>query len=480
MIKSTDESMVVVFHNTRGLLNQMQNVQLLIDSAMAARERYSAIIMVGCRYDLPPELESVVHFFDFPLPSRQDLIELCVDKIVLPNYLSLTENPDFRFPNLETDSHPAESRAQYFRRKTIELNHNSLEGAAKAATGLNPLAAENAFALSITMSGKLDPTTIQDQKRQVIKQSETLEFFSTEETMDSVGGFGVLKDWINKRNRAYSDDALSFGVTPPKGILLVGLSGSGKSLVAKSVASSLGIPLIRFDVSKVFHHLVGSSETKMSNALRIIEAISPVTLWLDELEKSLAGSNAERSSDSGVASRVLGQFLQWRQETKAHAFVCATCNNIRAIPVEFYRPGRIDAIFYSGNPNILEREEILAIHLRKRNRDPETVDLKRLASVSEGYNGAEIELAVIEAIFTAYNLDKSNVTTQMLEEAFSGIVSQAIRNKEQMDELETWASGRAINVSHKIPEGERGRKISSFKPRKLTTVNTGGEKNETA
>jgi SpoVK/Ycf46/Vps4 family AAA+-type ATPase len=304
------------------------------------------------------------------------------------------------------------------------------------------------------MANKLDYDIITEQKRLLVKKSDVLEFIPLKETMSDVGGFDNYQQWLSKRAGAFTDDAKEFGVTPPRGILLVGVPGGGKSLCAKSTASSLKIPLIRFDLSKVFGSLVGQSESRMRGALKVAEAVAPCVLWLDEVEKALSGSSSG-DHDTGVSARVLGQFLEWRAETTAEVFVCCTSNNIHGIPPEFYRPGRIDAIFYAGNPDLKGRIEILEIHLRKRGRSAKeapNINYVEVAKATEGYTGAEIELAVIEAIFTAYNEGKRDLTTDLLLDAVKCIVPQSRRNKEDMVELEQWAKDRAIPVAKPAPE----------------------------
>lgn len=444
-IRDSTDSMVIIFHHVRGMFTQMKTVQLLIDTAEAARKKFSTIIFVGHYFDLPPELANVVQYVEVPLPDKKELIDLCVDRIILPNVdLRQVSLPD-NWENLSTKT---------LRKEIIDLNEKTLTDAARAASGLDPVGAENAFALSLTMANKLDYDIITEQKRLLVKKSDVLEFIPLKETMSDVGGFDNYQQWLSKRAGAFTDDAKEFGVTPPRGILLVGVPGGGKSLCAKSTASSLKIPLIRFDLSKVFGSLVGQSESRMRGALKVAEAVAPCVLWLDEVEKALSGSSSG-DHDTGVSARVLGQFLEWRAETTAEVFVCCTSNNIHGIPPEFYRPGRIDAIFYAGNPDLKGRIEILEIHLRKRGRSAKeapNINYVEVAKATEGYTGAEIELAVIEAIFTAYNEGKRDLTTNLLLDAVKCIVPQSRRNKEDMVELEQWAKDRAIPVAKPAPE----------------------------
>ena len=471
-IATAPESICMLMYNIRGFFSGavqsiVTNVQALLDASMEAKDKHSCIILVGAGFEVPPEIANFVQHVDFPLPNKKELMDICMDKIIVPNYDGLNIN----VPDQEERPKRNETMSAFFKRRLLELNKDKVEEAAKSASGLTPIAAENAYALSIIVSGELNTDIIQDQKRQAIRNSEVLEFFSPEDTMNDVGGFGEFKKWLDMRHRAFTDEARDFGVTPPKGILLVGISGGGKSLLSKSISSSLRIPLLRFDLSKVFHHLVGASENRMRTALKVIEAVAPAVVWADEIEKALAGSDASRSTDSGVSSRVLGQFLQWRQETKAPVFLCVTCNNIKAIPPEFYRPGRIDAIFYVGLPSFQARMEIASIHLRKRKRDPKTVDLKKIAFATEGFTGAEIELAIIEALFAAFSNNKADVTTELILEAVKAIVPHSVRNKEQMEELEEWASNRAKPVEVIQTDSSKNKRIISAVKRTTTLDN---------
>ena len=436
-IRDYEEPLVILFYHCRGMLNQMQAVQLLIDTAEACKTKFSTVIFIGNGFEIPVELASIVQVFDMALPTKAELIDIALENIVVPNLGVM---------NLSSPNNPDRYSIADLKEKILEMNQDMLNEVGRAAMGLDPIAAENAFALSGVMTKSLDPDIVREQKRQMVRRSDVLEFLPLEESMDNVGGYDNYIEWLNRRVGAYSDEAKSFGVTAPKGVLFVGPSGNGKSLCAKATAATLKLPLLRFDMSKVFASLVGQSESRMANALKVAEAIAPCCLWLDELEKGISGSRTG-DHDSGVTARVVGQFLQWRAETTAEVFVCCTSNNIHAIPPEFYRPGRIDAIFYTGMPDTKSRIEILAIHLRKRMRNPSTIALMDVAIATDEFTGAEIELVVVEGIFTAYGQGKIELTTEMLVEAARRIVPQSRRNKEEMQELENWSKDRAIPVS---------------------------------
>ena len=233
------------------------------------------------------------------------------------------------------------------------------------------------------------------EKQQIIRKSGLLEFYDNSERMENVGGLDVLKEWLRKRVRAFGDEARAFGLPEPKGILLVGVQGCGKSLVARSVANAWRLPLLRLDVGRLFASLVGSSEENLRQAIRVAESISPVVLWVDEIEKGFSGVGSSNVSDAGTAARVFGSFITWLQEKQKPVFVIATANDVSQLPPELVRKGRFDEIFFVDLPSAQERVDIWRIHLLKRNRDPGQFDLGVLAMASEGLSGAEIEQAVI-------------------------------------------------------------------------------------
>lgn len=434
-------NMVLVLTNPRTYIQrEARNIQKVIDSAERAKERFSHIVLLGPGVELPPELELIVQNVDIPLPKVDELVDICLSRVVLANQ---------KRSNLKFPKHSEALPLAKLKKKLFTLNEEVLTAAAKAACGLDRYAAENAFSLSQIKAEKLDPKIIHEFKKEAIQASEVLELIENDETMDNLGGFDRLKKWLSSRSQAYTDEAKEFGVVPPKGILLVGVPGSGKSLAAKAAASALGLPLLRFDMSRIFDRWVGSSEHKMRTALQVAEAVAPCLLWLDEIEKSIAGASSD--GDSGVSARVLSQFLTWRQETKADIFVACTCNDVHRIPPEFYRPGRIDGIFATSLPNHDERKEIFSIHLRKRGKaaDLESIDLDAVAKACVGYTGAEIELAVGDSIFHAFNKGARPVTSKGLIRALGRIKPQSVRNKEQVRSILTWAKERAISVSSK-------------------------------
>lgn len=225
-------------------------------------------------------------------------------------------------------------------------------------------------------------------------------------SIDDVGGLDNLKKWLELRSKCFGEDAHEFGCSPPKGALLVGVPGTGKSLIAKAVANLYKRPLLRLDMGNIYGGLVGESESNIHQAIGIAEAVSPDILWIDELEKAFGGLKDGGGGDSGTSKRVFGTFLQWLSDKTSDVFVVATANDVTALPPELLRSGRFDVLFWVDLPNDKQREEIFAIHLSKKKRDPSKFDLKKVAELTEGYSGAEIENIVNEALVHAFAADK--------------------------------------------------------------------------
>lgn len=285
-------------------------------------------------------------------------------------------------------------------------------------------------------------------KTTVVRQSEILEL-SHPGDINDVGGMAKLKDWLNKRADCFSERAREFGVEAPKGIALVGVPGAGKSLIAKAVASVLQTPLVRFDFSRVFSKFVGDSESRVRSALRMVESMAPCVLFVDEIDKALGGTGSG-GGDSGTTMRVLGSFLTWLQECKAPVFVMVTANRVDGLPPELLRRGRFDQIFSVGLPTPVERREVLAIHLRKRERDIEEfspAEIEEFVTASEGYVPAEIESAVKDALVDAFSADEA-LEMRHLIDALGNIVPLTRSNAESMQRMIDWSANNAINVSN--------------------------------
>ena len=269
-----------------------------------------------------------------------------------------------------------------------------------------------------------------------------LEYIESPVSLDEIGGLRRLKFWLEQRRSALTNAAQQFGLQPPRGILMLGIQGTGKSLSAKAVATAWKWPLLRMDVGSLYDRYVGESERKLRESLRQAERMSPLVLWIDEIEKALA-SSANTSTDGGLSRRMFGQMLTWMQEHKAPVFVIATANDIEALPPELLRKGRFDEIFFVDLPDRDARQQIFAIHLRKRKRDPKSFDLGKLADASAGFSGAEIEQAVVSALHSAFSAEKQ-LSTEHLVETMSASPPLSVTMAERVQALRQWASGRCV------------------------------------
>jgi SpoVK/Ycf46/Vps4 family AAA+-type ATPase len=315
-----------------------------------------------------------------------------------------------------------------------------------AARGLTCIEAENVFAKSLVMGRQLDLSVIIAEKEQLIRRSQVLEYYESVDGFANVGGMGLVKLWLRKRGMAFTEKARRFGLPEPKGLLLLGVQGSGKSLLAKAVASQWQLPLLRLDLGRVFSELVGSSEQNIRTALRLAESVSPCVIWLDEIEKGLAGATGSGTSDAGTSARVFGSLLTWMQEKTSPVFVIGTANDISALPPEVLRKGRFDEIFFVDLPQPQERREIFAIHLARRGRDPLDFDLNELALTSEGFSGAEIEQIIIDGLYDAFE-DGRELTDEDLFRNMKSTIPLSQTMESKISALRQWARTHARPAS---------------------------------
>jgi SpoVK/Ycf46/Vps4 family AAA+-type ATPase len=295
---------------------------------------------------------------------------------------------------------------------------------------------------------KLMPDVISIQKKEIIRKSGLLEWISSDIDMESIGGLENLKQWLSKRKDAFSQDAIDYGLpSNPKGLMLVGIQGAGKSLFAKGISSFWNFPLIRLDMGKVFSGIVGSSEQNMRQVFKVIESVAPCILWCDEIDKGMSGGRSSGHTDGGTTSRVLGSWLTWMQEKTAPVFVVATANDVSNLPPELLRKGRFDEIFFVDLPNESEREKIFVIHLNQRNRDYMKFDIHSLVKESQNFTGAEIESSIEAAMYEAFSDNKRDINTKDILLSLKNSVPIAIIMKEEIDALRKWASERARSAS---------------------------------
>ncbi len=336
--------------------------------------------------------------------------------------------------------------------KKIAINTNSnleeqdLTELSIASSGLTEIKVKQVTAKALAQRGKISKEDIEDileEKKQVIARSEVLEFFEAKSSQDDIGGLNVLKVWLNQRYRAFSKEARDYGLPIPKGVLLVGAQGTGKSLTAKSISKSWSMPLLRLDVGRLFSSLVGSSEARTRETISRAEAMSPCILWIDEIDKGFGG---DARSDGGTSQRVLASLLTWMAEKESSVFVIATANAIDKLPAELLRKGRFDEIFFLDLPNSQERLSILDLHLKKR-RPSYSFPLSTIIDRTDGFSGAELEQAVIEGMHISFSENRELMEKDLIK-AVSELVPLSRTAKEQIDFLKEWSStGRARSAS---------------------------------
>lgn len=364
---------------------------------------------------IPTELEKLITVIDYDLPGLE-LLDTILEGIIEP----LKENP----------------------KVNVELSSEERELVLKSALGLTLDEAENVFAKSLVKAKQFDPTVIIQEKEQIIKKTEILEYYHAIEQLESIGGLENLKKWVLKRSKGFTEKAKDYGLPFPKGLMLIGIAGCGKSLTAKAIASLWNLPLLRLDVGKLFGGIVGESERNMRKAIKLAESVSPSILWIDEIEKGFSGIQSSGQTDAGTTSRVFGTFITWLQEKDEPVFVIATANNVSQLPPELLRKGRFDEIFFVDLPSINERDEIFRIHIKKRNRDLAKFDLKTLISITKGFSGAEIEQSIIEAMFEAFSDDREVETTDILNSIDEAVPLSRLM-KDEIAALRTWSKSRA-------------------------------------
>ena len=327
-----------------------------------------------------------------------------------------------------------------------ELTSHGRARLVQAGLGLTVAQAKRAFAKAIVRDEVLDDRDIDAviaEKKAIIRESRALEFYTVEETPDDVGGLDALKRWLALRERAFSAQAVEYGLPAPKGLALIGIPGTGKSLTAKMIGGLWRLPLLRLDVGALFGSLVGESEERVRRALQLAETVAPCVLWIDELEKGLSGGDL----DGGTSQRVFGTILTWMQEKTSPVFVVATANDVTSLPPETLRRGRFDEIFFLDLPTEEERREIIAVHLRKRRRDPGGFDVFHLAQIADGYTGAELEQSIVDAMYHAFDDDRDFHTADVTA-AIGRTVPLSRAQREVIERLRSWLrEGRARSAS---------------------------------
>jgi len=381
------------------------------------------VIITAPSITIPAELGSLVEFLELPLPDKQRLRQI-IDEMTI--------------------------RVGKTRTLKRTLDSAGLDAMANNLRGLTEEEAERAASQAIVTRYGITAETVTDvlqAKKEQLRHSGMLEFIDASENLSSVGGLDNLKRWLAQRRGTWEDAAREFGLEPPRGAIILGVQGCGKSMCARAIAGEWKLPLVKFDTAAIFDKYIGETEKRIQKVFRVAEGLAPCVFWIDELEKIFAGSGPDSASvDAGVSSRILAAFLSWMQDRKAPVFVAATCNNVSALPPELIRKGRFDELFFVDLPNQAERKQIFAIHLKRRKRNPTEFDLDQAAAAARGYSGAEIEAAVQTALYAAFS-SKQIVSTQGLLDALKATVPLSVTRSEEIEELRAWASQRAVPAS---------------------------------
>jgi hypothetical protein len=381
------------------------------------------VIITAPEITVPAELTTLVEYFDLPLPDRDRLHE-----IIKETFTRLSKTYTLK----------------------LQLDAPGVDAMSANLRGLTEEEAERAISQALVTRYALCPESVTDvleAKKQLLRHSGMLEFIEASDNMAAVGGLENLKHWLGQRRGAWEDSARDFGLEPPRGMIILGVQGCGKSLCARAVAGEWKLPLVKFDTSAVYDKFIGETEKRIRKVFQVAEGLAPCVLWIDELEKVFAGSGPDSASaDAGVSSRLLASFLSWMQDRKAAVFVAATCNNVTVLPPELIRKGRFDELFFVDLPNQAERKQIFAIQLAKRKRNPAEFDLDQVATAAKGYSGAEIDAAVQGGLYAAYS-EKKQLSTQSLLDALTQTVPLSTTRAEEIQTLREWARTRAVPAS---------------------------------
>ncbi|NJO40505.1 MAG: AAA family ATPase [Cyanobacteria bacterium CRU_2_1] len=406
---------VFVLRDFHRFLDDVSVARKLRNLTRLLKSQPKNIVILSPQLAIPEDLGDVLTVLEFPLPYLSEI------KIELERLLSATG-------------------------QTLETR--AMDELVRSCQGLTMERIRRVLAKAIATHGSLQPEDVElilEEKRQTIRQTQILDFYPATEKISDIGGLDNLKDWLLRRGGAFTERARQYGLPHPRGLLLVGIQGTGKSLTAKAIAHHWHLPLLRLDVGRLFAGLVGESESRTRQMIQLAEALAPCVLWIDEIDKAFAG--ADGRGDSGTTSRVFGTFITWLAEKTSPVFVVATANNIQALPPEMLRRGRFDEIFFVGLPSQEERRSIFAVHLsRLRPHNLNGYDLDRLAYETPDFSGAEIEQMLIEAMHLGFSQNRDFTTEDVLEAA-SQIIPLARTAQDQIQLLQDWAAAGRVRLA---------------------------------
>ena len=373
------------------------------------------IIILGSDLSIPKELQDLITILEFELPSEEEINQELKRLIKILN---------------------------------IEIDQNLFENLSRACQGLSLERIRRVLSKIIATYKNINYdsiTILLNEKKQIISQTEILEYWSVNEKIDNIGGIDNLKQWLKKRKTSFSIQASNYGLPTPRGLLLIGIQGTGKSLTAKAIATEWQLPLLKLDVGKLFGGIVGESESRLRQMIDLAQTLSPCILWIDEIDKAF--SNNESKGDSGTSNRVLGTFISWLSEKTKPVFVVATANNIDLLPIEVIRKGRFDEIFFLDLPKMDERKQIFKIHIKEfRPKTWEIFNYQKLARLSDSFSGAEIRQSIIEAMYQGF-YEQREFTTEDICLALTEIVPLAHLEDSQTIKLQNWAASGRIRLA---------------------------------
>jgi SpoVK/Ycf46/Vps4 family AAA+-type ATPase len=415
------------FFGTSSYRGQAENrtIRYIKNLSSKLNSHNKAIIIISNSFEVPNDLDKSLAILDWPFPEKSEIKEKISDLLS-----------------------KASKRKELADRFQTKYSEDEIEHIIQSFQGLTLTECEQTCAYCMIKHSKLQPEIISNHKKDIIRKSGLLDWVDSDIDMNEIGGLEGLKNWLEKRKDAFSEEAAIYGLPAnPKGILLVGIQGAGKSLFAKGISSFWNFPLLKLDMGKIFSGLVGSSEQNMRQVFKVAESVAPCILWCDEIDKGMSGSKSSSSSDGGTTSRVLGSWLTWMQDRKAPVFVVATANDVSNLPPELLRKGRFDEIFFVDLPKENERKKIFEIHLKKRKRNPNHFDLAALVDASDYYTGAEIESSIEAAMYEAFSDNRRDIITEDVLLSLHNTVPISKLMKEEISALREWASERARNAS---------------------------------
>ncbi len=394
------------------------NLRIFRDCLKKITKRRGTLILIDSTQDIPHVIKDYAKTVPLSLPDEKEIEDILVYTL-----------------------------RRIHRKKPIEMGFSKkgIKAVIRNLRGLNRRQIELLIREAVVDDRKFDEEDINNilaGKRKMLQKGGLLQFIQTPLTLNEIGGMTNLKQWLKQRKNIFSEDRNAYGLTPPKGVLMLGVQGAGKSLCAKAVATAWQLPLLRMDPGALFSKYIGESEANLHTALEQVEQMSPSILWIDEIEKAFA-SAAAQSSDGGLSKRMFGTLLTWMQDHEEPVFIIATANDIEALPPELLRKGRFDEIFFVGLPKTGVRKIIFKIHLKKRSQDPAQFDLNELARASEGFSGAEIEQAIIASLYKAY-ADKRKMTQEDILETLRTSPPLSVTMREKIEALYRWAEGRCV------------------------------------